>query len=74
VGVGARSSAAVQACDFRKRGEAVLAVERGPDRAAHQSAAGKRDEDGCGKPADRYAPAVDRLFDIAVEAERRLVA
>src|SRR5690606_8504425 len=55
-------------------GKFVFAVECGPDGAAHQSAAGYGGKDGRGQPANGDAAAIDRLLDIAVEAERRLVA
>jgi hypothetical protein len=54
--------------------EAIFAVECGPDGAAHQAAAGNGREHGRGQPSDRDTPAIDRLLDVAVEAERRLVA
>src|SRR5690606_23364082 len=54
--------------------KAIFAVERGPDGAAHQAAAGNGGKHGRSQPSDRDAPAINRLLDVAVEAERRLVA
>src|SRR5690606_2173676 len=59
---------------FGELGEAVFPIESRPDRATHQAAAGNGGEDGGTQPADGYAPAVDRLLDVAVEAERRFIA
>src|SRR5690606_39034803 len=54
--------------------KAIFAVERRPDGATHQAAAGDGGKHGRGKPADGNPPAIDRLLDVAVKAERGLVA
>ena len=60
--------------EFRDLCEAIFAVERGPYGAAHQAAAGERDQDGRCQPTNGYATAIDRLLDVTVETERGFVS
>ncbi len=61
------------AYDFRNGCEAIIAVERCVNRAAHKAAAGDCSDYGCRKPAHRDRAAVDRLLVMAIETKRRLV-
>src|SRR5438477_2204047 len=60
--------------NFGEGGEAVFAVERGVNGAAHQARARKRGEHGRGEPANRDAAGIDRLVVMQIETERGLIA
>ena len=60
--------------NLRRRGEAIVSVERGINCAAHEARSGYGGDYGRSEPAHRHGATVDRLLVMAVNAKRRLVA